>query len=104
MPVAALADEKETPAVHEARILVVDDEPLIREFLEETLRRRGHQVTLANSGDEALRRRMALAGPRAEGPGGIILSFRGARPGAAFRRSSGTRITGSGWGGSRPAG
>ncbi len=40
----------------DARILVVDDEPLLREFLEETLRRRGFGVILAANGDEALRR------------------------------------------------
>jgi DNA-binding NtrC family response regulator len=39
-----------------ARILVVDDEPLLREFLEETLRRRGYLVTPAPGGEEALRR------------------------------------------------
>jgi DNA-binding NtrC family response regulator len=39
-----------------ARILVVDDEPLLREFLEETLRRSGHEVICAAGGDEALRR------------------------------------------------
>ncbi len=39
-----------------ARILVVDDEPLLREFLEETLRRTGHEVICAAGGDEALRR------------------------------------------------
>jgi len=56
MPAAAPAEERETPSSPETRILVVDDEPLIREFLEETLRRRGHQIALAGSGEEALRR------------------------------------------------
>jgi len=37
------------------RILVVDDEPGLRGMLEVVLRRDGHQVTLAASGDEALR-------------------------------------------------
>lgn len=37
-------------------ILVVDDEPLLREFLQETLRRSGYAVELASNGDEGLRR------------------------------------------------
>ncbi len=45
-----------------ARILVVDDEPLLREFLEETLRRAGHEPVLAEGGEEALRR-LALDPP-----------------------------------------
>jgi two-component system, NtrC family, response regulator HydG len=44
------------PTVPEARVLVVDDEPLLREFLEETLRRAGHTVELASGAEEALRR------------------------------------------------
>ena len=39
-----------------ARMLVVDDEPLLREFLEETLRRRGHEVIWPPEAEEALRR------------------------------------------------
>ena len=39
-----------------ARIFVIDDEPLLREFLEETLHRSGHEVICAAGGDEALRR------------------------------------------------
>lgn len=38
------------------RILVVDDEPAIRSSLERFLRRRGHQVTVAAEGGEALER------------------------------------------------
>lgn len=38
-----------------AHILVVDDEPLLREFLEETLRRHGHRVSLGSDADEGLR-------------------------------------------------
>jgi len=44
-------------------------------------------------------RRGGCEGRRAEERGGIISSTRGARPGAASRRSSGMRIMGSGWGG-----
>ena len=38
------------------RTLVVDDEAGIRFFLEETLRRAGHAVVTASSGEEALDR------------------------------------------------
>jgi len=46
----------ERTQVPDARILIVDDEPLIREFLEETLRRTGHSVEIASSAEDALRR------------------------------------------------
>ena len=39
-----------------ANVLVVDDEPLLRDFLEETLRRAGHEVTAASGGTEGLSR------------------------------------------------
>ena len=39
-----------------ANVLVVDDEPLLRDFLEETLRRAGHEVTSASGGTEGLSR------------------------------------------------
>ena len=39
---------------HPVRTLVVDDERGVRFFLEETLRREGHQVTAVSSGEEAL--------------------------------------------------
>lgn len=39
-----------------ANVLVVDDEPLLRDFLEETLRRSGHHVVLAPGGNEGLER------------------------------------------------
>jgi DNA-binding response OmpR family regulator len=39
---------------HTARILVVDDEAPIRMTLERLLRRRGYEVTVAGSGEEAL--------------------------------------------------
>ena len=38
-----------------ARILVIDDEPLLREFLQESLRRQGHAVPAAGGAEEALR-------------------------------------------------
>lgn len=38
----------------DTRILVVDDEPSIRMFLQETLSNDGHQVTSTSSGEEAL--------------------------------------------------
>jgi DNA-binding NtrC family response regulator len=53
-----------------ARILVVDDEPLLREFLEESLRRQGHAVQLAPGGEEAMR--WIEAGP----PDLILLDIR----------------------------
>jgi len=37
-----------------ARILVVDDEPLISKVLDRTLARAGHEVVTASDGDEAL--------------------------------------------------
>lgn len=39
---------------HRARILVIDDEAGIRFFVQEALRRAGHQVTAVASGEEAL--------------------------------------------------
>jgi DNA-binding response OmpR family regulator len=42
--------------VEQVRTLVVDDEKGVRFFLEETLRREGHEVTSASSGEEALDR------------------------------------------------
>jgi len=42
------------------KILVVDDEQSMREFLGICLRRAGHEVTLAQSGDEALTRLRAV--------------------------------------------
>lgn len=38
----------------EGKILVVDDDSLIKDFLKESLSRQNHQVDLASSGDEAL--------------------------------------------------
>jgi DNA-binding NtrC family response regulator len=38
----------------ENRILVVDDDPLLRDFLAETLNRTGYSVSLASTGEEAL--------------------------------------------------
>ena len=38
------------------RILVVEDDPLIREFMVDTLREEGHHVIHAADGDEALAR------------------------------------------------
>ena len=40
----------------QGRILVVDDDHLMREFLDETLRRADYSVDLASTGDEALER------------------------------------------------
>jgi len=37
-----------------ARILVIDDEPVVREYLGEVLRREGHEVEEAASGTEGL--------------------------------------------------
>jgi CheY-like chemotaxis protein len=38
------------------RILIADDEPVLRELLEETLLRKGHEVVQAKNGIEALRK------------------------------------------------
>lgn len=61
-PAAGETAPAAAPTPAGARILVVDDEPLLREFLEETLRRAGHEPVLAEGADEALRR-LALDPP-----------------------------------------
>ncbi len=43
-----------TPSARSLRILVVDDEDMVRQLLHEMLRRQGHQVISAASGQEAL--------------------------------------------------
>jgi CheY-like chemotaxis protein len=37
-----------------AKIVVVDDEQMVRDFLKQMLTRTGHRVTVANDGEEAL--------------------------------------------------
>ena len=67
-----------TPIVP-ARILVVDDEPAIREFLARVLRRLGHEPVLAGDGAAA------LAIVRDDPPDAILCDHRmGAMSGAAF--------------------
>ena len=67
-----------TPAAP-ARILVVDDEPAIREFLARILRRIGHEPVLAGDGAAA------LAIVRDDPPDAILCDHRmGAMSGAAF--------------------
>jgi CheY-like chemotaxis protein len=62
-----------------ARILVVDDEPAIREFLARVLRRIGHEPVLAGDGAAA------LAIVRDDPPDAILCDHRmGAMSGAAF--------------------
>ena len=62
-----------------ARILVVDDEPAIREFLARILRRIGHEPVLAGDGAAA------LAIVRDDPPDAILCDHRmGAMSGAAF--------------------
>ena len=62
-----------------ARILVVDDEPAIREFLARVLRRLGHEPVLAGDGAAA------LAIVRDDPPDAILCDHRmGAMSGAAF--------------------
>jgi CheY-like chemotaxis protein len=62
-----------------ARILVVDDEPAIREFLARILRRMGHEPVLAGDGAAA------LAIVRDDPPDAILCDHRmGAMSGAAF--------------------
>lgn len=62
-----------------ARILVVDDEPAIREFLARILRRIGHEPVLAGDGAAA------LAIVREDPPDAILCDHRmGAMSGAAF--------------------
>jgi CheY-like chemotaxis protein len=58
IPTAGAADMPGTPVVAaepHGRILVVDDEADVREMLADVLMSRGHQVTLAGGGREALR-------------------------------------------------
>jgi DNA-binding response OmpR family regulator len=42
------------PAATKAHILIVDDEPTIREVVEQYLRREGYQTTIASNGEEAV--------------------------------------------------
>src|SRR4029450_7013952 len=60
-PVAGTAQTRSTP---EARLLVVDDEPNIRELLSASLRYAGFEVATAADGQQAL----ALAEPFRQGP------------------------------------
>ena len=72
---------RSTPAtpIVPARILVVDDEPAIREFLARVLRRIGHEPVLAGDGAAA------LAIVRDDPPDAILCDHRmGAMSGAAF--------------------
>lgn len=49
-------DAKESDKSRQAKILVVDDEPLVRKFLTETLTRGGHEVTTVGGAQNALGR------------------------------------------------
>jgi CheY-like chemotaxis protein len=74
-PAAVATDPSGAPA----RILVVDDEPAIRDFLARILRRIGHEPVLAADGATA------LAIVRSEPPDAILCDHRmGAMSGAAF--------------------
>lgn len=59
------------PAVATLRVLVVDDEPLIRWFVSETLRQAGHETTEAGNGATALE--LLARGPA---PDVVLLDFR----------------------------
>lgn len=50
-PVAAVEEERKVPAL---RILVIDDELLIRKSVGDVLRRWGHEVLTASSGEEGV--------------------------------------------------
>src|SRR5438128_11115432 len=43
-----------SPAPRPAHVLVVDDQPIVREFLSEVLKIQGHRVSVAETGPEAL--------------------------------------------------
>src|SRR5436190_6812063 len=43
-----------SPAPRPAHVLVVDDQPIVREFLSEVLKIEGHRVSVAETGPEAL--------------------------------------------------
>lgn len=60
-----------TPALATLRVLVVDDEPLIRWSVSETLGQAGHKVTEASDGASALRS-LAIGPP----PDVVLLDFR----------------------------
>lgn len=53
-PSAAAPNEQAPAGTRPARVLVVDDEPSIRDFLGRVLERSGHTVVLCGSGREAL--------------------------------------------------
>jgi two-component system OmpR family response regulator len=82
IPPATSPAEPATPSpapTSAARILVVDDEPAIREFLARILRRIGHEPVLAGDGAAA------LAIVRDDPPDAILCDHRmGAMSGAAF--------------------
>jgi DNA-binding response OmpR family regulator len=67
-PVAAAGEEKEVPVL---RILVIDDEPLIRKSVGDVLRRWGHEVFTASSGEEGVTF-FRSAGERTEGVDVVI--------------------------------
>ena len=76
---AAAPSAPSVPVTAAARILVVDDEPAIREFLARILRRIGHVPVLAGDGAAA------LAIVRDDPPDAILCDHRmGAMSGAAF--------------------
>jgi CheY-like chemotaxis protein len=79
-PASAVGVEPDAAApVTGARILVVDDEPAIREFLARILVRLGHEPLLASGGAEA------LAIVRSSAPDAILCDHRmGAMSGATF--------------------
>jgi len=82
LPATSPPAEPATPSpapTSAARILVVDDEPAIREFLARILRRIGHEPVLAGDGAAA------LAIVRDDPPDAILCDHRmGAMSGAAF--------------------
>ena len=83
-----LTDHDATTATSPARVLVIDDEPQIRRFLDISLRAQGYQVLQAATGEEGL---TALA---LQGADLVILDI-GLRP-YAMRSEGNAQVTGAG--------
>jgi PAS domain S-box-containing protein len=63
LPAQSALPEAATPAAGRGRVLLVEDEPVVRRLVESVLRGAGYEVVAASDGQEALRRAADLDGP-----------------------------------------